>query len=90
MLRRNRDLAYVQSNHVWLGCTKTRSPGISTVVYWRPPDVHIFHTDCNILMYISSINTWASGNSPLAQLVKELDLYLYLCVIRKLIHPYQN
>ena len=27
-----------------------------------------------------SINTWASGDSPLAQLVKELDLYL--CVIR--------
>ena len=39
---------------------------------------------CNILMYISSINTWASGDSPLAQLVKELDLCLYLCVIRRL------
>ena len=39
---------------------------------------------CNILMYISSINTWASGDSPLAQLVKELDLCLFLCVIRQL------
>ena len=39
---------------------------------------------CNILTYISSINTWASGDSPLAQLVKELDLCLCLCVIRRL------
>ena len=31
-------------------------------------------------MYISSVNTWASGDSPLAQLVKELEL----CVIRRL------
>ena len=36
---------------------------------------------CNILMYISSFNTWASGDFPLAQLVKELALFLYLCVI---------
>ena len=39
---------------------------------------------CNILTYISSINTCASGDSPLAQLVKELDLCLFLCVIRRL------
>ena len=39
---------------------------------------------CNILTYISSINTWASRDSPLAQLVKELDLCLFLCVIRRL------
>ena len=38
----------------------------------------------NILMYINSINTWASGDSPLAQLVKELDLCLFLCVLRRL------
>ena len=38
----------------------------------------------NILTYISSINTWASGDSRLAQLVKELDLCLFLCVIRRL------
>ena len=38
---------------------------------------------CNILMYISSVNTWASCDSPLAQLVKELDLCLFLCVIRR-------
>ena len=39
---------------------------------------------CNILTYISSINTWASGDSPLAQLVTELDLCLFLCVMRRL------
>ena len=39
---------------------------------------------CNILTYISSIKTWASGDSPLAQLVKELDLCLFLCVVRRL------
>ena len=36
------------------------------------------------LPYISSVNNWASGDSPLAQLVKELDLCLYLCVIQSL------
>ena len=35
-------------------------------------------------MYISSVNTWASGDSPLAQLVKELDLCLSLGVIQSL------
>ena len=40
--------------------------------------------NCNILTYVSSINTWASGDSPLAQLVKELDLCLFLCVMRRL------
>ena len=39
---------------------------------------------CNNLTYISSVNTWASGGSPLAQLVKELDLCLFLCVIQTL------
>ena len=28
--------------HVWLGCTKTRNPGIGTVLQWRPPNVQIF------------------------------------------------
>ena len=32
----------------------------------------------NILTYISSVNTWASGDFPLAHLVKELDLCLFL------------
>ena len=32
----------------------------------------------------SSINIWASGDSPLAQLVKELDLCLCLCITRRL------
>ena len=35
-------------------------------------------------MYISSVNTWASRDSPLGQLVKELDLCLFLCVIQSL------
>ena len=34
----------------------------------------------HVLTYINSVNTWASGDSPLAQLVKELDL----CVIQSL------
>ena len=38
---------------------------------------------CNILTYISSLNTWASEDSPLAQLTKELHS-LYLCVIQSL------
>ena len=36
---------------------------------------------CNIPTYISSVNTWDSGDSgdsSLAQLVKELDLCLFL------------
>ena len=41
---------------------------------------------CNILTNIGSVNAWASGDSPLAQLVKELDLCLFLCVIRSLIN----
>ena len=51
-------------------------------LFWKQIGRHI--TSCNILTYVSSINTWASGDSPLAQLVKELDLCLYLCVIRRL------
>ena len=35
--------------HVWLGYTKTRSPGIGTVLHWRPPDVHIFDTDPSLV-----------------------------------------
>ena len=34
-------------------------------------------------MYNSSINTWALDDSPLAQLVKDLDLCLFLCVIQR-------
>ena len=43
--------------------------------------VHISSGNCNILTYVSSINTWASEDFPLAQLVKELDLCLFLRVI---------
>ena len=35
--------------HVWLGCTKARSPGIGTDLHWRPPDVHIFDTDPSLV-----------------------------------------
>ena len=47
-------------------------------------------TWCNILTYISSINTWASGDSPLAQLVKELDLCLYLWSIKSCVFETQK
>ena len=33
-------------------------------------------------MYISSVNTWTSRDSPLTQLIKELDLCLFLRVIQ--------
>ena len=36
----------------------------------------------NTLTYISSGHTWASRDSPLAQLIKEVDLCLFLSVIR--------
>ena len=32
-----------------LGFTKMRNPGIGTVLHWRPPDVHIFHTDPSLV-----------------------------------------
>ena len=35
--------------HVYLGCTKTRSPEFGTVLHWRPPDVHILDTDPSLL-----------------------------------------
>ena len=35
--------------HVWLGCIKTRSPKFGTVLYWQPPDGHIFGNDCPYL-----------------------------------------
>ena len=35
--------------HACLGRTKTRSPEFGTVLHWRPPDVHIFHTDQSLL-----------------------------------------
>ena len=40
--------------HVWLGCTNTQNPGISTVLHWRTPDVHIFGTD----PYLIKIHSW--------------------------------
>ena len=39
--------------HVWLGCTKIRNPEISTVLHWRPPDIHIFHTDPSLICIVS-------------------------------------
>ena len=38
--------------HVCLGRTKTRSPECGTVLHWRPPDVHIFHTDPSLVLYL--------------------------------------
>ena len=35
--------------HVCLGCTNMRSPEIGTVLHWRLPDVHIFHTDPSLV-----------------------------------------
>ena len=38
-----------------LNVLKSRSPGIGTVLHWRPLDIHIFHTDPSLvhLMYCS-------------------------------------
>ena len=35
-----------------LGCTKMRSPGIGTVLHWRPLDVHIFGTDPSLVIIV--------------------------------------
>ena len=49
--------------HVWLRCSKMQSPEIDTVLHWRPPVVHIFHTDpflvksASIKRFIQGINT---------------------------------
>ena len=42
--------------HVCLGCTKTRNPGIGTVLHWRPPDVEIFGTDPSLVVIQSEVN----------------------------------
>ena len=36
------------------GYTKTRSPGIGTVLLWQPPDVHIFHTDPSLIYSVGN------------------------------------
>ena len=36
---------------------------------------------CNVFIYISSVNTKASGDSPLAKLIEGLDSCLFLGVI---------
>ena len=35
--------------HVWLWYTKTQTPEIDTVLHWRPPNVHIRHTDPSLV-----------------------------------------
>ena len=40
--------------YVWLGCTKTWSPGIGTVLHWQPTDVHIFDTNPFLLIIQTS------------------------------------
>ena len=50
--------------HVWLGSTETQSPGISTVLHWQPPDIHIFGTDPSLvenLKYWCTIHITISG-----------------------------
>ena len=42
-----------------LECTKTRSPGIGTVLHWRPPDVHIFGTDPSLMKIPSNVTAKA-------------------------------
>ena len=39
--------------------------------------LHMVFINCNILTYISSINIWASRDSALAQLLKEL--FTFVC-----------
>ena len=34
--------------YVWLGCTKKRSPGLRTVLYWRPV-VNLFGSDPSLI-----------------------------------------
>ena len=34
--------------NAWLGCTKTQSSEIGTVLHKRPPNVHIFDTNSNL------------------------------------------
>ena len=43
------DVVMIPNVHVCLGCTKTRSPEFGMVLHWRPPDVHIFHTDPSLV-----------------------------------------
>ena len=49
--------------HVCLGCTKTQNPGIGTVLHWRPPDVHIFHTDPSLMHTGQSWGSYIQLNS---------------------------
>ena len=48
-------MSWRRNVHVWLGCTKTRRPGIGTVLHWRPPDVHIFGTDPSLVKTLSKL-----------------------------------
>ena len=34
----------------YLGSTKTQNPGVRTILYWRPPDVHFLATDPSLLL----------------------------------------
>ena len=38
--------------HLWLECTKTRSPRIDTVLHWRAPNIHSFDTDPSLLVTV--------------------------------------
>ena len=41
-----------RKRHVCLGFTKTRNPGIGTVLHWQPLDAQIFHTDPSLVSEI--------------------------------------
>ena len=60
------------NTRVWLGCTETWSTRISTVLHWRPPDVHIF-------LY----RPIATSKNPLETLVEYRMYYLQeLCMLQ--------
>ena len=48
--------------------TKAWSPGISTVLHWRPPDVHIFGTDPSLVTVVRSL------------VVRSHDTFVYLII----------
>ena len=57
---------------VWLGCTKTQSPGIGTVLHWRQ-DVHIF-------IPTSPYHKWLKEILPYNEAVPP-DPILYECIM---------
>ena len=44
-------------------CTKAQSPEIGTVLHWRPPDVHIFHTHLSLILTIGMAKIYLNSNN---------------------------